>query len=67
MLEEFYYVGPYGRDKTVHFRHGGLANVLFCDGHVRSFTMAPGTRDERMPDCNVGLLNQSGDTSLFIP
>ena len=67
LLEEFYYVGPYTRDKTVHFRHGGLANVLFCDGHVESLHMAEGTRDERKADCEVGLLNRPGDTSLFIP
>jgi prepilin-type processing-associated H-X9-DG protein/prepilin-type N-terminal cleavage/methylation domain-containing protein len=67
MLEEFYYVGPYTRDKTVHFRHGGLANVLFCDGHVESLPMAEGTLDQRMPDCELGLLNAPGDTHMFLP
>ena len=67
LLEEFYYVSPYARDKTVHFRHGGLANVLFCDGHVAGMRMAEGTLDERMPDCQLGLLNRPGDTTLFIP
>ena len=65
MLEEFYYVSP--QEKTVHFRHGGAANVLFCDGHVETLRPAPGTVDRRMPDCMVGRLNASGDTSLFLP
>jgi prepilin-type processing-associated H-X9-DG protein/prepilin-type N-terminal cleavage/methylation domain-containing protein len=67
LVEEFYYVGPYPRDKTVHFRHGDVANVLFCDGHVESLPMAEGTRDERMPQADLGLLNSPGDNSLFIP
>ncbi len=29
---------PYLRQAVVHFRHGGLANVLFCDGHVVSMS-----------------------------
>ena len=67
LLEEFYYVSPYSRDRTVHFRHGEKANVLFCDGHVESLPMASGTQDMRMPDSMVGLLNQPGDASMFIP
>jgi len=27
---------PYQPQAITHFRHGGLANVLFCDGHVES-------------------------------
>lgn len=27
---------PYLPQAVVHFRHGGMANVLFCDGHVES-------------------------------
>ena len=27
---------PYVPQPLVHFRHGGMANVLFCDGHVES-------------------------------
>ena len=30
---------PYKPQPLVHFRHGGTANVLFCDGHVA--TMSP--------------------------
>jgi len=35
---------PYLAQPLVHFRHGGLANVLFCDGHVESmgpFKLSP--------------------------
>lgn len=67
LLEEFYYVGPYLRDRTVHFRHGGLANVLFCDGHVESLPMAEGTLDPRMPQSDLGLLNEPGTVRMFIP
>jgi prepilin-type processing-associated H-X9-DG protein/prepilin-type N-terminal cleavage/methylation domain-containing protein len=64
MLEEFYYVSP--TEPTVHFRHNGRANVLFCDGHVASMPLAPGTLDTRMPEAKVGRLNANqNDTSLF--
>jgi prepilin-type processing-associated H-X9-DG protein/prepilin-type N-terminal cleavage/methylation domain-containing protein len=64
MLEEFNYVNP--TERTTHFRHNGRANVLFCDGHVVSMPLAPGTLDSRMPDANVGRLNaNTSDTSLF--
>jgi prepilin-type N-terminal cleavage/methylation domain-containing protein/prepilin-type processing-associated H-X9-DG protein len=63
MLEEFYYVSPY--EKLVHFRHYGLANVLFADGHVESRPAYPGTYDERLPGARVGMLNAPGDTTLF--
>ena len=66
MLEEFYYVHPYNNQiPTTHFRHNGRANVLFCDGHVDSMAMAPGTLDTRLPQEKIGRLNPTGDTSLF--
>jgi len=34
---------PSGQYPCVHFRHTGVANVAFLDGHVESFT--PGTRN----------------------
>jgi len=46
VLEENWYLDPpewFGAPNPfyfVHFRHGGFANVLFCDGHVQS--MGPG-------------------------
>lgn len=64
MLEEFYYIDSI--EQTTHFRHNGRANVLYCDGHVASLPIAPGTLDTRMPDANVGRLNaNTSDTSLF--
>jgi prepilin-type N-terminal cleavage/methylation domain-containing protein/prepilin-type processing-associated H-X9-DG protein len=34
---------PSGQYPCVHFRHSGIANVLFLDGHVE--TVSPGTRN----------------------
>jgi len=34
-VETFYLEPPSGQFPSVHFRHRGLANVLFLDGHVR--------------------------------
>jgi prepilin-type N-terminal cleavage/methylation domain-containing protein/prepilin-type processing-associated H-X9-DG protein len=66
MVEEFYYVHPYDNQiPTTQFRHNGRANVLFCDDHVDSMAMAPGTLDTRMPQEKVGRLNPNGDMSLF--
>jgi prepilin-type processing-associated H-X9-DG protein/prepilin-type N-terminal cleavage/methylation domain-containing protein len=45
LLEEFYYVNGY--EKTAHFRHNRRANVVFCDGHVRSIEPSPGSLDSR--------------------
>jgi prepilin-type processing-associated H-X9-DG protein/prepilin-type N-terminal cleavage/methylation domain-containing protein len=66
MLEEWYYVSHKTTEPAdVHFRHNGRANVLFCDGHVDSMSMAPGTLDTRLPQEKVARLNPNGDTSLF--
>jgi prepilin-type N-terminal cleavage/methylation domain-containing protein/prepilin-type processing-associated H-X9-DG protein len=68
MLEEFYFVhGDPVRFgvPTMQFRHRGLANVLFCDGHIVPMPMAPGTLDNRLPQENVGRLNPTGDTRMF--
>jgi prepilin-type processing-associated H-X9-DG protein/prepilin-type N-terminal cleavage/methylation domain-containing protein len=66
MLEESYFVEFSNLSiPTTHFRHNGRANVLFCDGHVESLGMAPGTLDPRLPGEKVGRLNPNGDTSLF--
>ncbi len=65
MLEEFYYADA--NTPSVHFRHHGKANVMFCDGHVEAMAMAPGTQDPRLPGAMVGRLNATGDTSLFMP
>ena len=53
LFEENYYVClndlPNG-----HFRHAQQANVIFCDGHVGSEKMAPGSLDKRLPSVNIG-------------
>jgi len=58
LLEEFYYVDaddglgyPNG-----HFRHGGEANAVFCDGHVDREKPVTGSIDQRMPSQKVGWL-----------
>jgi len=60
MLEEFYMFDAV--DKTTHFRHGGMANILFLDGHVEKFNMYPGTLDTRLPGANVGRFNPPNST-----
>ena len=54
MLEEFYYVCT--NEPTAHFRHDGLANVTFCDGHVGAAKPNRGSLDERLPGAKVGRL-----------
>ena len=62
MLEEWYYLDsptnyatpgfyPHG-----HFRHAQRANVAFCDGHVSTEPMVPGSLDRRLPSQFVGCL-----------
>jgi prepilin-type processing-associated H-X9-DG protein/prepilin-type N-terminal cleavage/methylation domain-containing protein len=62
MLEEWYYLDnptnypspnyyPHG-----HFRHSQRANVTFCDGHVGTETMVPGSLDPKLPGQFVGRL-----------
>jgi prepilin-type N-terminal cleavage/methylation domain-containing protein/prepilin-type processing-associated H-X9-DG protein len=54
MLEEFYYFNT--AEATVHFRHGGKAVTVFCDGHVAGQSAAPGSMDNRLPGALVGRL-----------
>lgn len=58
MLEEFYMID--NQYLTIHFRHGGGANILFLDGHIQKFTMYPGTQDMRLPNANVGRITPVG-------
>ncbi len=58
MLEEFYMIE--NTYKTIHFRHGACANILFLDGHVERFTMYPGTLDTTLPSANVGRITPVG-------
>ena len=57
MLEEFYYVST--NEMTAHFRHGGKALGLFCDGHVAQEPPVPGSLDSRLPKQRVGTLRAS--------
>ena len=54
LLEEFYYVSAL--ESTAHFRHRGLANTLFCDGHVDVEQPVPGTIDRNAPQHEVARL-----------
>ena len=54
MLEEFYYIDS--TEPTAHFRHSNAALTSFCDGHVTTQKMEPGTLDDRLPNANVGRL-----------
>jgi prepilin-type N-terminal cleavage/methylation domain-containing protein len=54
MLEEFYYVNT--TEPTAHFRHQGLAAVVFADAHVGRKHPVPGSIDGRLPEARVGRL-----------
>jgi prepilin-type processing-associated H-X9-DG protein len=62
MLEEWYYLtsatnfSSTGYYPNGHFRHAQRANVTFGDSHVGMETMLPGSRDQRLPNQNVGQL-----------
>ena len=38
LTENWYLSSPSQKFPTVHFRHGGTANVCFADGHVETRT-----------------------------
>ena len=63
MLEEFYMIES--TFKTIHFRHGGCANLLFVDGHIESMSVYPGTQDTRLPDAAVGRVTPVGSMDLL--
>jgi prepilin-type N-terminal cleavage/methylation domain-containing protein/prepilin-type processing-associated H-X9-DG protein len=62
MLEEWYYLdvntnfNSSGYYPNGHFRHSQHANVTFCDGHVGTEKMMPGSLDPRLPNQFVGQL-----------
>jgi prepilin-type processing-associated H-X9-DG protein len=62
MLEEWYYLDVDTNFSSAnyypngHFRHSQKANVVFCDGHVGTETMMPGSLDQRLPNQFVGQL-----------
>jgi len=64
MLEEWYYVDTTANYPNGHFRHNQKANAVFCDGHVGTERMAPGSLDARLPGQFVGRLREQ---ILLIP
>lgn len=63
MIEEFYVINE--TDKTIHFRHGGRANILFVDGHVESMKPYPGTTDKRVRGEVLGRVTKRGSSDLL--
>lgn len=58
MIEEFYMID--NKFKTIHFRHNGIAQFVFLDGHVEGLTLYPGTEDKRLPEASVGRISPIG-------
>lgn len=58
MIEEFYFIDDTFR--TIHFRFGGKALMVFTDGHIREMEPHPGTLDTRLPSANVGRITPRG-------
>lgn len=56
-------------DPSIHFRHWGLANVAWCDGHVspqrRTFTMTSGIYEGDPARHNIGWFGPFDDNSDF--
>lgn len=62
LLEEWYYLDVDTNFTSAdyypngHFRHAQRANVTFCDGHVDTEKMMPGSLDQKLPNQFVGQL-----------
>src|SRR5690348_411119 len=56
LLEEWYYVDTTADYPNAHFRHGGRANAVFCDGHVGLEKPVVDSLDARLPGQEVGRL-----------
>ncbi len=56
-------------DPSIHFRHNGKANVVWCDGHVdgrvRSFTWSSGLYAGNPAQSDVGWFGQDDDNGYF--
>lgn len=63
MIEEFYMINS--TDRTIHFRHGAHANMLFADGHVDGMLIYPGTQDPRMKNAKIGRITPPGSTEYL--
>jgi len=63
LVEEFYMIEH--TFKTIHFRHGANANLLFVDGHVEAMSVCPGTEDARLPEAAVGRVTPVGSMDFL--
>lgn len=63
MIEEFYMFENWSQ--TAHFRHLGLAQMLFLDGHVDGLPCEPGTADTRVDGQIVGRISPVGSTKFL--
>ncbi len=56
-------------DPSIHFRHRGLANVAWCDGHVdaheRTFTASSGLYRTKPERFGIGWFGRHDDNRLF--
>lgn len=51
---------------SIHFRHSGHANVVWCDGHVSAETMTPALSDGAFAAMDIGWFG-GADNTLFDP
>ncbi|MEZ0273588.1 MAG: prepilin-type N-terminal cleavage/methylation domain-containing protein [Roseimicrobium sp.] len=63
MIEEFYIINE--SYKTIHFRHGNKANILFVDGHVECLAPYPGTEDRRIKGELLGRVTKAGSAEML--
>ena len=63
LLEEFYSIDD--TYKTIHFRHSGMANLVFVDGHAEAFRPFPGTTDSRISGQIVGRITPRRSTDFL--
>jgi prepilin-type N-terminal cleavage/methylation domain-containing protein len=56
LVEEWYYVDDDIYQPNAHFRHKQRANSVFCDDHIASEQMLPGSLDTRLPNQFIGSL-----------
>lgn len=64
--EPYYHYGTKSHpDPTIHFRHAGLANVVWCDGHVTSEKMTR-SNGKKFKKFNLGWFGPANN-SLFVP
>jgi len=63
MVEEFYMIDS--AQRTIHFRHGASANMLFLDGHVDGMKLYPKTQDTRIKSEKIGRITAIGSTEFL--